>query len=466
MVFVHWAIIDEFDKEFVNWERVCLLFHNNPSLCQVRDEHDMFPLHYACYRNAPLWAIKFFVRIWPEAMAKFVTLADNSAGVIDSDVTALEIACDVNAPDETISYLAATTRQLGLTIPKWPGEFLMEMNRNIDVVKTVTDENEWTWCEHIFRPQKGDRSYDKRALYRLRNDDPDLVEQRVGWPIASETELYAFVQALSCNNTVERLDIRDGDRNLYSHLLALDDEAPWWSGKQQVIMELLKSALEKNTSIKEIRLKHLLFANDITIHHFVDITKCSHQLERVYFQLFTITKANMSHILTQLVVKEVIFFRCSISEEVAQVAVDTLKQFDHPFHEIKLFETKPYKWNGRWRNPKDYWADYEREWKQRISGDIQLLTWRNRFENDRNQLIDFLAWDASDDTKLNVMYRESCLPVYELDTLHWTDDQKLWYAFILAAIRYDKDHEDVLGCGGPNMLYSLIKKFPEYLKVV
>ena len=49
----------------------------------------------------------------------------------------------------------------------------------------------------------------------------------------------------------------------------------------------------------------------------------------------------MSHILTQLPVKEVIFKRCTIcSEEVAQVALDALKQFNHHFHVIKLFKTK------------------------------------------------------------------------------------------------------------------------------
>ena len=154
MVFIHWEIIDEFDKEVVNWEWVCLLFLNNQSLCQVRDECGMFPLHYACYHNTPLWAIRFFVMIWPEAMEKFVTLADNSAGVIDSDVTMLEIACEVGVPDATISYLAQTTRQLHLPMPKWPAEILMEMNRNVALVESIYDQ--WYWCryEDIFRSHK------------------------------------------------------------------------------------------------------------------------------------------------------------------------------------------------------------------------------------------------------------------------------------------------------------------------
>ena len=163
--------------------------------------------------------------------------------------------------------------------------------------------------------------------------------------------------------------------------------------------------------------------------------------------------------MTMLPIKQLIFTSCTITKEDAQFVVDFLKKGDHHFCEIKLFETK-------WTREKDNWTDYEQEWKQRISGEIESLTWSNQFQKDRNELIEFLAGDASDDAKLNIIYRESCLPVYESDTLHWTDDQKLWYAVILAAIRYDNDHEYVLGCGGPNMLYSLIKKFPEYLKVV
>ena len=119
----------------------------------------MLPLHYACYWNAPLWAIQFFVRIWSEGMKEVVPIFDESTGVC-KDCTALEIACDASAPDEVISYLAQTTHQLGLPISNWPGESLMEMNQNINVVKTVSDKSEWTWCEHMFHPQK-EGSYHK-----------------------------------------------------------------------------------------------------------------------------------------------------------------------------------------------------------------------------------------------------------------------------------------------------------------
>ena len=77
---------------------------------------------------------------------------------------------------------------------------------------------------------------------------------------------------------------------------------------------------------------------DINLYHFVDIARFSHQLETVYFQGLMITKAKMTHILTQLPVKEVIFKRCIISKEVVQQAVDTLKHFDHSFLMVKLFD--------------------------------------------------------------------------------------------------------------------------------
>ena len=55
-----------------------------------------------------------------------------------------------------------------------------------------------------------------------------------------------------------------------------------------------------------------------------------------------------------------------------------------------------------------------------------------------------------------------CVPIHELDTLHCSDDnQKLWYAAMIAAIRYDNDHKFVLDCGEPNMQYSLIREFPD-----
>ena len=71
---IQWDHLDVFDKEIINWQQVCMFFHNNQALCQVRDDWGMLPLHYACYQNAPLWAIKFFIRIWSEGMKEVVLI--------------------------------------------------------------------------------------------------------------------------------------------------------------------------------------------------------------------------------------------------------------------------------------------------------------------------------------------------------------------------------------------------------
>ena len=78
----------------------------------------------------------------------------------------------------------------------------------------------------------------------------------------------------------------------------------------------------------------------------------------------------------QLPIKWLIFTSCHITEEVAQVFVDLLKKADHTFCDIKLFKTKPYKWNGFWRNDHDRWDNYTWSWKK-ILGEIDLLTWSN-----------------------------------------------------------------------------------------
>ena len=97
---------------------------------------------------------------------------------------------------------------------------------------------------------------------------------------------------------------------------------------------------------------------------------------------------------------------------------------------------------------------------------MQLLTWSNQFQEDRDQLIEFLVCGASMDAKLDLICWESCVPLHELDTLHCSDNQKLRYAAKIAAIRYDNDHKYVSHCGEPNMLYSLIREFPNNLNVV
>ena len=110
-------------------------------------------------------------------MKEVVPIFNESTGVC-KDCTALEIASEVDAPDEVISYLAHATHQLSLPISHWPGESLMEMNWNLDLIKTVSDESEWTEYEHMFHPQK-EGSYHKRAFYHLHNDDPEIVVAQI-----------------------------------------------------------------------------------------------------------------------------------------------------------------------------------------------------------------------------------------------------------------------------------------------
>ena len=92
----------------------------------------------------------------------------------------------------------------------------------------------------------------KQAYYCLHNNDPDLVHLSIGWPLPMESALEAFVKAITWNKTVVRLDIREGNTNLFLGPWSSLNEDPLWDGKELVIMELLKSALENNTSIKEI----------------------------------------------------------------------------------------------------------------------------------------------------------------------------------------------------------------------
>ena len=151
MVYVQWQICHKFDKKVIDWEPVCLLFHANNDLCKVRDDYGMFPLHYACYHNAPLWAIQFFLRLWRMAMKKVVPIIETITGV-SSDWMALQLACDANAPDEVIDYLVQLTHYLSLRLTNWGGSILMERNRNIHLVKDYFHEWNWQHKESLYCP--------------------------------------------------------------------------------------------------------------------------------------------------------------------------------------------------------------------------------------------------------------------------------------------------------------------------
>ena len=65
---------DEFCEEDINWEKVCTLLQDNPAICSERDDWDWYPLHFACYQNAPVSVIKKLVNIWPEGLNETVKM--------------------------------------------------------------------------------------------------------------------------------------------------------------------------------------------------------------------------------------------------------------------------------------------------------------------------------------------------------------------------------------------------------
>jgi hypothetical protein len=199
--------------------------------------------------------------------------------------------------------------------------------------------------------------------------------------------------------------------------------------------------------------------HDIYINQFINIAKHSQQLETVYFQGLTITKATMSHILTQLPVKEVIFKRCTISEEVAQFAVETLKQFDHSFIKVELFDNWVFAAPSPWVPADKY------DWRNWMKSEIDGLTWSNQFRDDCNLFMKELGpGGASEYDKLYSFCYKGRVHFHELRTLRCRYTDKLWYAAMRAAVMYDNEHNPVtVGCT-PSMLYSLIREYPDNLK--
>jgi hypothetical protein len=406
-------------------------------------------LHFACYRNAPFSAIESLIKIWPEGLNETVEMVNELDGY-RYDAPALELACGAGAPDEVISVLAQTSRQLGYRIDHVPGEILMDMNRDLNLLKKIYDPWEWRYhMEHLFRPQKEFHSYNRRAFYRLHHNDRDLSEVRVGWPLPSLYALESVVEALATNTEVYRLDIREGDTNLYPDATEMMEER-WWYGRGQIITDLITSGLQRNTSITEIHLKGVKGMN---LYHFVNIVRCCRQLEKVQFHRMIISKEEMSYILMQLRVDEVNFTRCIISEEVAQVAVNTLRNFQHPFLRVYLFNRV---------------SSVTPEWHEGIETEIYHLTWSNNFRLNRNRFINGLH-DHGTRFKQKLYYycREGRICYYDLlKTRCRNRDIKLWYAAIMAAVEYDKLYKCFSQEGEPNMLYSLIREHPDNLKFV
>ena len=177
-----------------------------------------------------------------------------------------------------------------------------------------------------------------------------------------------------------------------------------------------------------------------------------------------IHEAEMSYILMELDVKQVCFKKCIITEKVAEVAVSTLKNYNHTFLHIQLFDDFWFKALSLWV------TDDERAWHCRIRRELFLLCSVNRFKVDRNHFIEEFG---DEDTRFKYRLISYCklggVDVNKLCSLHCRNrDKKLWYAGIMAAINYDKEHAFLWKDNGgqPNMLYSLIREYPNNLKGV
>ena len=106
-----------------------------------------------------------------------------------------------------------------------------------------------------------------------KKNDPDLTAVRLGWPLPSESVLRDVLNAIASHSTIERVDIVMGEY----HIL------PWWSGKETLILELLKSALAENTSIMDIRVKER--TDSIIDDHIIEILQHCQQLESLSFKV-------------------------------------------------------------------------------------------------------------------------------------------------------------------------------------
>ena len=163
----------------------------------------------------------------------------------------------------------------------------------------------------------------------------------------------------------------------------------------------------------------------------------------------------MSYILMHLCVKEVTFWKCIISEEVAQVAVDTLRSYEHPFFRVYLFE-------------KAFGIGEDHEWTYLIMSQIYQLCWSINFQDDRNRFINELK-DHGTRFKQKLQYYcwQGRISYYDLlKTRCRNRDKKLRYAAIMVAVEYNKSNVCFSCDGEPNMLYSLIREDPDILKFV
>ena len=144
MVYIQWALLDEFDKEVPNWERVCLLINACPNLCRVElYQNGMLPLHVAIAYNVPLYVIKVLVEKWDSPVMNCPKF---------DDWLPLHMACNANAPLEVLQYLlelsrGGTARETncdGYT----PQCILIKNEQELDVVHCVAEA--WPGVESVY----------------------------------------------------------------------------------------------------------------------------------------------------------------------------------------------------------------------------------------------------------------------------------------------------------------------------
>ena len=101
-----------------------------------------------------VWAIKFFVRINPEILPERCPIVHTLSGVY-GDWTALEMACDVDAPLKVINYLMEATHHVSDEVTNWGGSILMhQRRRSIYVVKSYFGKCNWPRCEFLYHDYK------------------------------------------------------------------------------------------------------------------------------------------------------------------------------------------------------------------------------------------------------------------------------------------------------------------------
>ena len=164
--------------------------------------------------------------------------------------------------------------------------------------------------------------------------------------------------------------------------------------------------------------------------------------------------------MTQLPIKQFIFKSCHMTENVAQIFVDSLKG-DHSFCNIELFERKEDRWITLWNNYSGRRWDYTWSWKYKITREVDFLKWSNQFWDDRHKFLQEIFGAGSINEKLNKNKWKT--GVKGLYTLHCSDSEKFCYAAMLAATGYDNPYKLTSNGCPPSMLYSLIRENPGML---